>query len=262
MIANGIEPIFWTVFGLALGSFINVVIHRLPRRRSLMRPASHCVRCRKAIKFYDNIPVVSWLLLAGKCRFCRKPISWRYPLVELVVGALGYALWLKYGRNEPWMLLSLGACAALVAVAMIDWDTFLIPDELSLGLLAVGLISAPLNPLYGGTIAQAYLQAGLGGLGGFLLCFAIAYGGKLAFRKDAMGGGDIKLLAAVGAWSGALGAFDCMIVGSFFGAAYGIALLAQKKVRRSDPIPFGPFLVLGAILNFFYVLPFGFPFNY
>lgn len=257
---SGLETAFWAGFGLCLGSFVNVLACRLPAEQSILRPASRCPKCSKPISFYDNVPVLSFLLLGGRCRRCRKPISRRYPLVEAACGVLGAGLSLRWPGEALWTALALGAGAVLVAVTLIDWDTFLIPDALSVGLLAAGLLAAPLNPLFEGSWGVRWLHSLGGAAAGFFGCWAVAEVGERMFKKEAMGGGDVKLLAAVGAWSGALGAFDCMVVGSAIGALYGIGLLLLKRIRREDPIPFGPFLSAGALLNFFYLLPFGFPF--
>jgi len=252
---------FWPLCGLCFGSFINVVIHRLPKDLSLIRPRSRCPRCSRPIAFYDNVPILSWILLRGKCRGCGKPIPWRYPLVEALVGAAGFGLWWRWEGQWLWVLAALMAVAALVAITFIDIDEFIIPNELSLGLLVLGIAAAPLNPLFSGSALWKFALSFGSGLAGFLLCWAVAAFGEFVFKKEAMGGGDVKLLAAVGAWSGPLGAFDCLFIASLIGALYGISLIFQGKIRRRDPIPFGPFLAAGAILNFFYLLPFGFPFH-
>lgn len=250
--------------GLCLGSFLNVVIYRLPKEQSLVTPRSRCPRCQKGIAFYDNIPVLSWLMLRGRCRNCRKPISARYPAVELVMGVLTAALWNRWSGAGVWAALAILAAAALLAVAMIDWDTFLIPDELSLGLVVTGLLAASFNPLFE-TLPMGSLWYGrlgwgvVGSLAGLFICWGTALAGELMFKKEAMGGGDIKLMAGIGAWTGALGAFDCLIVASFLGSIYGLALMARGKLRRYDPIPFGPFLSLAGVFNLFYLLPLGFP---
>lgn len=251
---------FWTGLGLCVGSFVNVLIHRLPEEQSILHPRSRCPKCETPIVFYDNIPVLSFLLLRGRCRRCRKPISRRYPLVEASCGALGAGLSLRWPGDPLWTALALVAAGMLLAVALIDWDTFLIPDSLSLGLLAAGLLLAPFNPLLEGTMGWRWLHSLGGAAAGFFGCWAIAELGERIFKKEAMGGGDVKLLAAVGAWSGVLGAFDCMVVGSALGAVYGVGLLILGRIRRQDPIPFGPFLSAGAVFNFFFLLPFGFPF--
>lgn len=261
MIVSSLEPLFWVLLGLSLGSFINVVIHRLPRSRSLFRPASHCPRCRKLLAYRDNIPLLSYLLLGGKCRNCRKRISCRYPAVELLVGLLGAGLAWRYWGDSVWILASLFASGILVTVAFIDWDTFLIPNELSGILVVSGLLLSPWNPALSGTSLDRFAFSCASALGGLAICWAVAVFGEKVFKKEAMGGGDIKLLAGVGAWFGVLGAFDCLIIASFFGAIYGLSLLVRRKATRSDPIPFGPFLSAAAIFNFFYILPLGFPFN-
>ncbi len=252
---------FWA--GSCLGSFVNVLAFRIPREQSFVAPRSRCPHCGKTIAWFDNVPIVSWFFLLGRCRRCRKPISARYPLVEAACGALAAGLWARWGgQGYPlWAACCAAASCLLVAVALIDWDTFLIPDELSLGLWGGGLLAAPLNPYMGGPWYAAVGWSAAGSIAGFSMCWATAAIGERAFGKEAMGGGDIKLLAAVGAWSGALGAFDCLMVGSMIGAVYGVGQILAKKLKRSDPIPFGPFLSAGAVFNFFWRLPLGFPFS-
>ncbi|HAZ08476.1 MAG TPA: prepilin peptidase [Elusimicrobia bacterium] len=250
---------FW--LGSVYGSFLNVVIHRLPREESIVRPSSRCPRCAKPISWHDNVPILSWLALGGRCRHCRKPIATRYPLVEAAMGVLAAVLQWRWPGLAAWGAAAALACGALLAVALIDWDTFLIPDELSLGLAVAGLLFSPLN---------AYLDAdgrwwlsGWWSLRGALVGFAVGWGvaavGEAIFKKEALGGGDVKLLAGVGAWTGAVGAFDCLMIGSLLGSVYGVGLMAAGRAKRSDPIPFGPFLAAGAIFNFFHLLPFGWP---
>ena len=257
------RPDVWiaAALGACLGSFANVVIYRLPKEQSLVWPPSRCPKCARPISWYDNVPVLSWLVLRGRCRGCRKPISPRYPAVEALVAALAALLWRRYGALGPaWPALATAAATALVCVTLIDWDTFLIPDELSLGLLLLGVVAATLNPLYkNGPSWMPFLYALRGAAVGFALCYGVAVLGEAAFGKEAMGGGDIKLLAAVGAWSGGIGAYDCLMLGSVLGAFYGLALMRRGKLKRSDPIPFGPFLSAGAIFNLFLVLPLGWP---
>ncbi len=246
--------------GACLGSFLNVVIFRLPREESVVWPGSRCPRCGGAIAYYDNIPIVSWILLRGRCRACSGKISARYPAVELLTALACLSLWLRW-RNPAWVFAASLATAGLTAVAFIDWDTFLIPDELSLGLCALGVLASCVNPLLGSAALWGRAVASLGGAAfGFALCWAIAALGERLFKKEAMGGGDIKLLAAIGSWSGVLGVFDCVLIASLAGVLYGGTLMAQKKLKRDEPIPFGPFLALGAAVNFFYLLPWGFPF--
>lgn len=211
---------------------------------------------------YDNIPVLSWLLLRGRCRHCAKPISWRYPLVELLTGALYAGVWWRWEGSWGWAAAAAAALTALMCVAFIDCDTFLIPDELSLGLTGVGLLVAPFNPMLDGGVLGRLADSGMGAAAGLALCWGVAALGEKAFGREAMGGGDVKLLMGVGAWVGALGAFDTLILASFAGAAHGAWLIAAGRIQRRDPIPFGPFLAAGAAFTFFYRLPFGFPFTW
>jgi leader peptidase (prepilin peptidase)/N-methyltransferase len=257
------ELVIAFLVGAILGSFLNVVAYRVPKGRSFVTGRSHCPHCRALIAFYDNIPVLSWFLLAGRCRRCRKPISPRYPAVEFVFACLTAALWSRWPGQTLWGVGVVLACGALLAVALIDWDTFIIPDGLSLGLLAAGIPISLVNPLLGAG-GQSWLLplwfSVRGAAVGFAMCWGVAAAGEKIFGKEAMGGGDIKLLAAVGAWTGALGAFDCLMIGSLLGSCYGIAQMASGRLKRSDPIPFGPFLAAGAVFNFFYLVPLGFPF--
>ncbi|MHB2026777.1 MAG: prepilin peptidase [Elusimicrobiota bacterium] len=262
-------PVFFVwgiaVFGIGacLGSFLNVVIHRLPKGESVIFPRSRCPKCLGPIAFYDNIPIMSWIWLRGRCRACGERISSRYPAVEAFAAAACCAVWLRWRQSPLWAAAACLASLTLVVVALIDWDTFLIPDELSLGLCALGIICAPINPLlraWKWGARGSWLNSFLGAAFGFILCWAIAALGERIFKKEAMGGGDIKLLAAIGAWGGALGVFDALMIASISGAVYGGALMARKKIKRDEPIPFGPFLALGAMFNFFCLLPWGFPF--
>ncbi|MDE2143724.1 MAG: prepilin peptidase [Elusimicrobia bacterium] len=248
------------LYGCVYGSFLNVVVHRLPREESLVKPRSRCPRCRKPIAWFDNLPILSWVILRGRCRHCHKPISARYPAVEAATGLLAAALQRRWPDERVWLAGAILACGALLAVALIDWETFLIPDELSLGLAAAGLLFSPVNPCFSGGAWWTALRGSLiGALAGFAMAWAIAAIGEAMLKKEALGGGDVKLLAGVGAWTGALGAFNCLMLGSFAGSIYGIRLLLAGKAKRSDPIPFGPFLAAAAAFNFFVLLPLGWP---
>ncbi len=253
------------LFGSLYGSFLNVVIWRLPREESVVTPRSRCPRCGKPIAWRDNLPVLSWILLRGRGRCCRKPISVRYPFVEAAAALLAGGLWLKWGETPVFAGASIAACGVLLAVALIDWDTFLIPDELSIGLALVGLLFSPLNPYFDAGPFGGWWQAPWwsmrGALLGFGLGWAVAAGGEAMFKKEAFGGGDVKLLAGIGAWTGVTGAFDALMLGSLLGSVYGLWLLRAGKARRSDAIPFGPFLAAGGVFNFFQLLPLGWPFN-
>ena len=247
--------------GLVIGSFLNVCIHRMQRDESLVKPRSRCPRCKKPIAAYDNIPILSWVLLGGKCRHCAKSISPRYPAVELLTGLVFAGLCRRWEEAPLFAAAAAAASSALLVVAFIDWDTFLIPDVLSYGLSVAGVLASPLNPLLGDGALPRLGGSVVGALAGFLICWGVAAFGGWVFQKEAMGGGDVKLLAGVGAWTGALGAFDCLVVASLLGSLYGGFLLLTRRLKRQDPIPFGPFLSAAAIVNFFYLVPFGFPFS-
>lgn len=248
------------IYGSIYGSFLNVAVHRLPLEQSLVKPRSRCPRCQKPIAWYDNVPMLSWLLLRGRCRHCHKPISARYPAIEACMGLIAAALAARWPSDPVFIAGAALACGALLALALIDWETFLIPDELSLGLVVGGLLFASWNPYFDhGAWWVPIWQSFRGGLFGFLLAWGIAAAGEAILKKEALGGGDVKLLAGVGAWTGATGAFDCLMIGSLAGSVYGIRLLLAKKAKREDPIPFGPFLSAGAAFNFFVLLPLGWP---
>ena len=259
-------PFIAFLFGSLYGSFLNVVVHRLPLEESVVTPRSRCPRCAKPIAWHDNLPVLSWLLLRGLSRCCRKPISARYPLVEAATAAVAAGLFVKWAGQPAFAAAAAVACGVLLAVALIDWDTFLIPDELSLGLALAGLLVSPLNPyLHEGVLDAWWLApwwSARGALFGFGLGWAVAAGGEAAFGRDAFGGGDVKLLAGIGAWTGITGVFDALMIGSTLGAAYGLWLLRSGRAKRSDPIPFGPFLAAAAAFNFFKLLPPGWPFDF
>lgn len=257
---DSLSPAAAFVLGSIYGSFLNVAVHRLPRDESLVRPGSRCPRCRAPIAWFDNVPILSWLLLRGRCRGCRRPISARYPAVEAASGLLAAALWLRWPGAPAWAGAATLAGGALLAVAMIDAETMLIPDELSLGLVAAGILAAPWNPYVSGAgpwwaVARSLRGAGLG----FAMGWLIAEIGEAAMKKEALGGGDVKLLAGVGAWAGATGAFDCLLLGSLAGSIYGVCLILAGRAGRSDPIPFGPFLAAGAVFDLFLLLPLGWP---
>jgi leader peptidase (prepilin peptidase)/N-methyltransferase len=248
------------IYGGIYGSFLNVVVYRLPLGQSLVRPRSRCPHCGTGIAWYDNVPALSWLVLRGRCRSCAAPISARYPLVEAATALLAAGLAWRWNGAGVWTIAAALASGVLLAVALIDWDTFMIPDELSLGLAAAGVSVSAWNPYFaGGDWRMAAWWSLRGGLLGLTLGWCLAAGGAAVFKKEALGGGDVKLLAGVGAWAGATGAFDCLMIGSLFGSLYAVRLLSAGRAKRSDPIPFGPFLAIGAVFNFFRLLPLGWP---
>jgi leader peptidase (prepilin peptidase)/N-methyltransferase len=254
------------VFGLVVGSFLNVCIVRLPRDRSIVSPPSHCPRCRASIKFYDNIPVISFLLLRGKCRNCGLPISWRYPLVELMNGLL--YLWIvhEFGINGEAFLLML-LCSSLIVITFIDFDHQIIPDVISLPGMLVGLAFAPFfmtalgDPLpfhldslipHAGPYLTGFLNSLIGLLLGGGPLFAIGWLWEKLRRIEAMGGGDVKLMGMVGSFLGWKGALLTIMLGALVGSIVGLSLILLKRQTMEKVIPFGPFLAFGAVATVFY----------
>ena len=263
----GFIPIALGVLGLLVGSFLNVVIHRLPKMMerdwhlqcaelngrdiapseplSLSRPRSRCPACGHQITALENIPIVSWIALRGRCSACKTPISPRYPIIEALNGALFAFAALKFGYS----LATLGAVlltSALVALAFIDIDTQLLPDSITLPLVWVGLVfnlSANFTELH---------SAVIGAIAGYLSLWLVYWGFKLATGKEGMGYGDFKLLAALGAWLGWKMLPLIILLSSLVGAIVGIILIVVTKRGRNTPIPFGPYLAAAGLLALFW----------
>src|SRR4051812_13203040 len=255
------------LLSLAVGSFLNVVIHRLPKmlerqwrddltdlngqevaiapRYNLMMPRSACPACERPIKAIENVPLLSYLVLRGKCAGCQTGISLRYPFIEALTGALsGYIAW-RYGFT--WLtLVTLIFVWAMIALAFIDLDTFYLPDDITLPLVWAGLIA---------NMAGLFVDlesAVIGAIAGYLSLWLVFWGYKLATGKDGMGYGDFKLLAAIGAWLGWKMLPVVILLSSFVGAIVGISLMIFKRHGRDVPIPFGPYLVLGGLIALFW----------
>jgi leader peptidase (prepilin peptidase)/N-methyltransferase len=255
------------LLGLCVGSFLNVVIHRLPRMMerewqvqcadlrgespaplealSLARPRSRCPSCGHQITALENIPIISYLMLRGKCSKCSASISLRYPIVEAASGLLSaYAAW-RFGLS----LQALGALTmlwALIALSAIDYDTQLLPDSITLPLLWIGLAF---------NLAGAYVDlssAVIGAMAGYLTLWSVYWLFKLATGKEGMGYGDFKLLAALGAWLGWQMLPVIILLSSIVGAAVGIGLIAFRRHGRNTPIPFGPYLAVAGIIALFW----------
>jgi leader peptidase (prepilin peptidase)/N-methyltransferase len=247
------------VFGLLIGSFLNVVIYRLPQmleRRwaaecaelngsppekqaaelTLMRPRSRCRQCGHVIRWYENVPVLSYLLLRGKCSACATPIGLRYPAVELATAALFFfAVW-HWGAT-PTGAAWCGFSAAVVALALIDWDTTLLPDDITLPLLWAGLIVAALR-----WTQLPLTQALWGAVAGYVSLWLVYQAFKLLTGKEGMGYGDFKLFAALGAWFGWQALIPIILMASVIGAVVGIAMKLSSGLREGGYVPFGPFL--------------------
>jgi leader peptidase (prepilin peptidase)/N-methyltransferase len=285
-----LSPWALALLGLAVGSFLNVVVHRLPLmlerqwwgdvaaqladgdsfRRvfasdaperlalasgglekaiaelsplSLARPASRCPACGHKIRFHENIPVLSWLALRGRCSACGVRIGLRYPLVELATAGLFAAFAWRIGP-QPAALLWCGVGAVLVALALIDWDTTVLPDALTLPLLWAGVVCAALGWLPG----LPLLQSLWGAVAGYLSLWLVYWFFKLATGKEGMGYGDFKLLAALGAWLGWQAILPIVLMASVLGAAIGLVMKASGSLRQGRFVPFGPFLAGGGVV--------------
>jgi len=232
------------IFGLVIGSFLNVCIHRLPASQSIVHPRSRCPQCGHLIRVYDNIPVLSYLLLRGRCRDCGARISLRYPVVELLSGAFAAMALARFGLG--WQaLLMYALIAAFLVITFIDLDHRIIPDVITLPGIPIGL-AASFGP---GMISP--LEALLGILAGGGSLFLVAWGYQLVTQREGMGGGDIKLLAMIGAFIGWKGVLFTIFIASLTGTLAGMALIFRRRGDMKLAVPFGPFLAVGAIAYLF-----------
>ncbi len=241
------------IFGLCIGSFLNVCIVRMPQEKSVVNPPSHCPRCKKPIFWYDNIPVLSYLLLGGRCRFCKEKISIRYMIVELVTGCLFYWLYLEFGLSAKFFSYAI-MTSGLIVAAFVDIGHRIIPDEISIGGMAAGLICSVIFPQLHET--HSFLLGFGRSLMGLLIgggsIYLMGVIGDFIFKKESMGGGDVKLLAMIGAFLGWKSVLLTFFIAPVFGAVLGIIV----KIRTKESvIPYGPFLALGAIISLFWSEP-------
>ena len=235
------------IFGLILGSFLNVCIHRIPLMESIVFPPSKCPHCGTKIRFYDNIPMISYILLSGRCRSCREPISIRYPLVEVITGLLSMALFIRYGLGLKYLLL-LAYSASLVIISFIDLRHQIIPDIISLPGILLGLIVVSIFHLNNLT----WLDSLTGILAGGGSLFLVGFIFKSIRGKEGMGMGDVKLLAMIGAWMGWRSLPYVILISSLAGTLIGGSALLFAGRKFSEKIPFGPFLVLGSLSYLFF----------
>ncbi|MGQ0722426.1 MAG: prepilin peptidase [Candidatus Eiseniibacteriota bacterium] len=232
------------VLGAACGSFLNVVIWRLPRKMSVVTPRSRCPECSKPIAPWDNVPLVSWIFLRGRCRGCGAGIPVRYPFVEAVTAAL-FVLAGLHAAEPLTLAFTLLFLSAMVVVTFIDLDHMIIPDVITIPGMALGLIAAFLGAAVEPGQALVGVLAGGGGL------FAVATAYRAATGRDGLGGGDIKLLGMVGAFLGPVGAFLTVLIGSLAGTLFACALMLNHRASRTAALPFGTFLAPGAVLVLF-----------
>lgn len=251
---NIILSIFFFLIGTCLGSFANVCIYRLPKGKSIAWPPSFCPKCHHRISWHDNIPLFSFFLLRGKCRSCQGRISPGYFIVEFLAGIITFFLFLRFNVS-PEFFIYLIFILALIIVSFIDIENFLIPDCIVYSEIVLGLFLSFLYPeLQSQTFSRLLaLKASFMGtlLGGGSL-FIIGLIGGIIFKKEAMGGGDVKLLAMIGAFLGVKSVLLTIFFSSLAGSVIGLTLILLKVKKRSDYIPYGPYLALGAIISLFW----------
>jgi leader peptidase (prepilin peptidase) / N-methyltransferase len=233
------------VLGAIVGSFLNVCISRLPKEESIVRPGSHCPKCKTPIQYYDNIPLLSYLLLGGKCRHCKAPISIQYPIVEAITALSSFFLFITFGVSLSFFYY-FSFVAALIVITVIDLYHQIIPDVISLPGIVIGLLGSLVIP-------QITFWSSLIGVlsgGGSLFLVATVY--QWLFKREGMGGGDVKLLAMIGAFLGWKAVILTIFLSSFIGSIIGITVMLIKGKDFKYAIPFGPFLALGAVISLFW----------
>lgn len=233
------------VLGALIGSFLNVCIHRIPRRESLVWPSSHCPSCSKSIAMHDNIPIVSYVMLGGRCRACHALISPRYPIVELT-NAIGYGVILWWFGWDWSTLIYMLLFSVLLVVTFIDLTHQIVPDVITLPGIPLGVVCAST------ILAVGVLNSILGILLGGGILWGLAWISPYLFGKEGMGGGDIKLMAMIGAFLGWKPTLLAIMLGAMLGSIVGIGLIALKMMRRDQYLPFGPFLAFGAVVAMFF----------
>jgi len=250
--------------GACIGSFLNVLIFRLPRKISIILPSSFCPYCRRKIRWFDNIPLLSFLILGGKCRFCKKPISLRYFFVELLTACLFVFLFKKFKFSSTFIVMCIFSSLLIVA-SFTDLEHRIIPDEISLGGILLGLILSIIFPWihkgigwsYLNVHMRAFLESVIGAITGAGLLYITGWIGSIIFKKEAMGGGDVKLLALIGSFWGPKIALFSFLFAPFLGSIAGII---HKLKTGQSTIPYGPFLAIGGFLGvfvaeeFFYII--------
>ena len=245
MIPPAVALVFCTLIGLCVGSFLNVVIARLPSGRNIAYPGSACPHCRTAIAWYDNLPVLSYFVLNGHCRTCRSAISWRYPLLEIVCGILFAAAYLRFGPGFQ-LAGALVLLSVLIAITGIDFDHQIIPDVLSIPGIALGLLVS-LGP---GALGWRDSVMGVALGGGVFIVIIVA--SSLVLGQPGMGVGDVKLGAMLGAFLGWKLVLLSILLSVLVGGPVAATLLATGRKGRKDPLPFGPFLALGGLISLFW----------
>lgn len=250
-------------WGACIGSFLNVCIYRIPREESVVSPRSHCTQCGKIIPWYLNIPLLSYILLRGKCRYCASHFSVRYLLVELLTAVLFLLVWLKFDVSAGPRALHLVAItdlelvpiywlvvSGLILGTFVDFDHLIIPDRVTLGGIAAGLTLSVLAPSLHGEVSmlKSLMMSAIGVVTGWGILWGMAIMGKAIFKKDAMGFGDVKLMGAIGAFMGWPAVLFNILISSFSGSIIGITLVATNQKKMQSKIPYGPYIALAAVL--------------
>ncbi len=242
--------IFVFIFGSIIGSFLNVCIYRLPRGESIITPFSHCPSCDKKINWFDNIPLVSYVVLRARCRFCKAKIPFRYFLVEFLTASAFLGFFILFGLTAKFSIIVLLASLLIIAT-FVDFERQEIPDEVTIGGLVAGLMLSLLLPDVMGARSRwpSFVNSASGALIGGGSIYLIGFFGEIIFKREAMGGGDVKLLAMIGAFLGWKLTVLTFFIAPFFGAVVGIIL---KIKEGREIIPYGPYLSLGAIISFLF----------
>lgn len=253
--------------GTCIGSFLNVCIWRIPRGESVVSPPSRCPKCGHELPWYENIPLFSWLALRGKCSGCSTPITSRYFFVELLTGVLFLMLWFKIIRDQQPLslaLIYLPVVALIITTIFIDIEHFIIPNLTTFPMMIIGIGAAVAFPqnwkVFGFFPEVSSFASHFYALGFSVASMAIGYGvmallaifGKMIFKRDALGWGDVKYIAAIGACIGLKGCFFSLLFGSLFGALFGLIMITRKKANGKTALPFGPFLATGTYIWMFY----------
>lgn len=247
--ASGLIAAFLFAVGACIGSFLNVCIYRIPLDQSIVFPGSRCPHCKQPIAGYDNIPILSYFILRGRCRSCGASFSARYAVVEALTAVLFLLIWLRYGASPVTPIYFL-AISGLLLATFVDLDHMIIPDRVSIGGMLIGLLLSALFPVLHEreVMMEGLLASGIGLAAGFGSLWLVSVLGKWAFKKDAMGFGDVKLLGAIGAFIGWEGVLLTIMISSLLGTVIGLAFIIGGKQEWQSKIPYGPYLALGAIV--------------
>jgi leader peptidase (prepilin peptidase)/N-methyltransferase len=250
--------ILWDIYafivGACVGSFLNVCVYRIPLNRSIVSPGSHCSACGAPIPWHNNIPIISWLTLRGRAACCGTRIDLRYWLVEVGMALLFLAIWMKYGLSDPTAaVIYVIMVSGLTTACLIDLDHYIIPDRFSLGGCAAGFVACAIHPslMDAKTPLQGFSWSLASAIAGALTLLAVAWLGTLLFKKEAMGMGDVKLVAAICSFLGIMSLSWVLPLSSFIGSILGLTLIFWQRGAWGTRIPYGPFLGLAAILWLF-----------